>query len=182
MTARLSTGVATVLLTLFMPCQDVKLLIGDLEEERTSGASGSRWYWSQILRSIPAVAWLTIRRGGWMATCGVVAVTCGIQMAVEMVTGFAVYYLTPRGAVWPSITAGVITVVSLALVSFKASQIRRGAATILAMIAVCAITMQLVLAAQARQDLPSETVAALVVVPVVVLVGGSMSSRPRIRC
>jgi hypothetical protein len=182
MTARLSTRVATTLLALFIPHQDVEVLIGDLEEERTFGASASRWYWSQVLRSIPEAVWLTILRGGWKATCGVAAAACVMQVAVELITGFAVYYLTPIGALWPSITAGAITLASLAFVSFKASQIRRGAAAILALIAMCAIMAQLMLAIQVRQELPGGMAAALVAVPGVVLVGGLMSSRPRKRC
>jgi hypothetical protein len=178
-TALTQSHVAMTLLSLFIPQEDAEAIIGDLEEERASRAFGSRWYWSQIARSIPAVMWLTICRGGWVGTCGIAAAACAVQIAVEVTTGFAIYQFTPIDAMWPSVVAIVVTLTSLALVSYKASRIRRGAAIVLAGVAVCAVAVQLTLAAQAGPDLRSGTVIALIVVPGTILFAGSVSSRVR---
>ena len=166
--------VATTLLAFLIAREDVDAIIGDLEEERASLPSGSRWYWAQIARSILPVLWLSVHRSGLLATCGVALTACLAQMAIEVTTGVAVYRFAPRDALWPAAIALIVTFTSLALVSFRASRIRPGAAIVLAGIAVCAITLQLALAAQAGRDLTGALVA-LVVAPAMALVGGFLS-------
>jgi hypothetical protein len=181
LTALPRTRVAATLLALLIPREDVEAIIGDLEEEAAVRASGSRWYWVQVARSIPAVLWLPIVRGGWLATCGVALTACATQTAIEVTTGFAIHRFAPADALWPSIAALAVTLTSLALVSFKASRVRRGAATVLAGIAVGAVTLQLALVAQAGGELPAGTLAALIVAPGTVLAGGFLSSSSRSR-
>jgi hypothetical protein len=181
MTVSLRARVATALLACLVPLEDVEAIIGDLEEEETSRASGSLWYWAQVMRSIPSVLCLPISRGGWLATCSVALTACVMQVVIEMTTGLTIHRFAPLGSHWASVVAIFVTLASLALVSFKAARIRPGAATVLAGVAVCAITLQLAVAAQAGRGLPVGTLAALVVAPGTVLVGGFLSSTTRQR-
>ena len=169
--------VATALLIFLIPREDVHAIIGDLEEESAFRGSESRWYWWQVARSIPAVLWLTIHRGGWLATCATALTACVVQIAIEVTTGFAVVRFAPIGALWPSVAAVVVTFTSLMLVSFKAAQVRRGAANVLAGVALCAIALQLAVVGHAGQELPTATLAALVAAPGTALVGGFLSSK-----
>jgi hypothetical protein len=175
------TRIATTILALLLPREDVEAMIGDLEEEQASRGPGSRWYWAQVLRSIPAVLWLPIQRDGWLATCGVALTAGALQIVVELITGLTVQRFAPLEVLWPSVVAGVVTLASLALVSFEASRIRRGAATVLAGVAVCAIALQLALASQAGRDLRGGALAALIVAPGMALTGGFLTSRTRKR-
>jgi hypothetical protein len=176
----LRARIATALLACLLPREDVETIIGDLEEEgavRQSTSGSARWYWAQLLRSVPALFWLPIHRGGWRSTVGVALAACAIQIAIEVTTGFAVRELAPTGAQWPPFVALIITLTSLALVSYMASGIREGAATALAGVAVFAIAVQLMLAIQMNRVLPIGLLAALIVVPGTALIGGALSSK-----
>jgi hypothetical protein len=172
--------IATALLTFLLPREDVETIVGDLEEEdvaRRSTSGSARWYWAQLVRSVPALLWLPIHRGGWRSTVGVALAACAIQAAIEVTTGFAVRELAPSGGHWPAFVALVITLTSLALVSYMAAKVREGAATAVAGVAVFAIAVQVMLAAQMHRGLPIGLLAALVVVPGTALIGGALSSK-----
>jgi hypothetical protein len=181
MTRLLRTRVATTLLTFVLPLEDVEAIIGDLEEEETSRAWGDAWYWAQVMRSVPAVLWLPTRRSGWLATWSVAVTACVVQIAIEVSTGLAIRRFAPLDAQWPPVVAIVVTLASLIGVSFEAARIRPGAATAFAGLAVCAITFQLAVAAQAGSSLPVGMLAALVVAPGTALAGGFLSSKARRR-
>jgi hypothetical protein len=174
-------SVATRLLAVVLPRRDVDAIIGDLEEEcasRSPSRSGSaRWYWAQVMRSMPALLWLPIHRRGWRSTFGVAIAACGIQAAIEVTTGAAVHELSPPDARWPAALALVVTLTSLTLLSYQATKIRPGAAIALASVAALALVVQLLLAAQSGRGLPWKTLAALVVVPAVVITGGVLSRK-----
>jgi hypothetical protein len=176
--------VATALLAFVLPRQDVEAIIGDLEEEDASrspsSCPSSRWYWAQIVRSIPPLLWLPIDRGGWRSTIAVALTACAIQAVVEVTTGLAVHVLSPATAQWPAGLALLVTLASLALVSYRAARIRAGAAIALAGVAAIAIIVRLALAARAG-GVPVDTVAALLVVPATAFIGGSLSLRVRQR-
>ena len=176
--------VATWLLACVLPGQDVETIIGDLEEEyasRSRSPSDSvRWYWAQIMRSIPVFLWLPIQRSGWLSTFGVALAACAMQAAIEVTTGFAVHELFPPDAPWPAFLALIVTLPSLTLLSYQATRIRPGAGTALAAVAAFAIVVQLLLAAKAGRGIPLGTqLASLVVGPSMAFMGGVLSLNTR---
>jgi hypothetical protein len=179
MTRPARASVATRLLAFVLPLRDVECVIGDLEEEYGARSQAparlAGWYWAQIARSMPALLWLHIRRGGWPSTFGVAIAACAIQAAVEMTTGIAVHELAPPDAQWPAAVAVVVTLTSLIVLSYKAARIRPGAALVLAGVAALALAAQLLLAAQSGRGIPRGTVVALIVVPAIVCTGGFLS-------
>jgi hypothetical protein len=69
-----------------------RALLGDLVEEYairrrdTSRVAASCWYGTQLLRSIPWLLWIPVRRSGLIATIGVTLMACAAQAAVELLT------------------------------------------------------------------------------------------------
>jgi hypothetical protein len=177
--------IATALLTFLLPRQDVEAIVGDLEEENgsisQSSSASSWWFWRQVVRSIPPLFWLPIQRGGWRSTFGVAVAACAIQVVIEVTTGVAVHELSPPSAQWPALVALLVTLGSLALVGYASARIRAGAATALASMAGAAILARLVLTAFAGGGVAVEAVAALIVAPAMVVMGGSLSFRARQR-
>lgn len=173
--------VATRLLALCLPREDVDAIVGDLEEEHAarmrSGLRSARWYWGQVVRSMPLFLWLPVERGGWRSTLAVALAACALQAAIELTAGFAAYEWTPPDAQWPTTLTLVVTLPSLTLLSYKATLIRPGASTAFAAVGTLAIGVRLVLAAVAGRELPFGTIAALVVVPVLVTGGGFFALR-----
>ena len=180
MTLSSRARVATALLAILLPREDVEAIIGDLEEEDASrnASSGSPlWYWAQIVRSIPSLLWLPVYRGGWRSTFGVALAAALIQSVIEVTTGFAVRALAPTGPLWPLVVALVLTLTSLALVSYMAARVRPGAATVLAGLAVLAIAVQQLLIAYLTGHVRLVQLAAFVVAPSTAFMGGVMSSK-----
>ena len=178
--------VATWLLTCVLPRQDVNAIIGDLEEEYASRSRASsdahRWYWMQIMRSMPAFVWLPIRRDGWLSTFGIALATCAMQAGVEVTTGLAVRRLSPPDAVGSVVLALVVTLPSLMFLSYLATRIRPGAATAVPAVAAVAIFVQLLLTTSAGRDLPlGVQVASLFVGPSIAFMGGVLSLKTRRR-
>jgi hypothetical protein len=170
---------AALLLTCVLPAQDVETIIGDLTEECACGTWSSsartRWYWAQLLRSIPAFLWLPIQRGGWKSTFGVALAACAAQAAIEVTTRFAMYQLPLPDAWWAPLSL-VVTLPCLMFLGYRATRVRPGAATALPAVIAFGIVMQLLLAAWADAGIPLATqVASLVVAPSVALAGGVLS-------
>jgi len=75
-----------------VPVQAFDAALGDLAEEytlraqRTSSLRAARWYWGQIVRSMPQMMWIDIRRGGVLATF---AIACGAWLVASVVESIA---------------------------------------------------------------------------------------------
>jgi hypothetical protein len=174
--------VASWVLACVLPAQEVETIIGDLEEEyasRSPSTSGSvRWYWAQVVRSIPVLLWLPIRRSGCSDTFGVALGACTMQAVIEVTTKFATLELSPPNAPWPPVLTLVVTLPSLTLLSYLATRIRPGAATALTAIVVVAVVVQLIV--KAGHDMPFWTqLVALVVGPSAAFTGGVLSLKTR---
>jgi hypothetical protein len=119
-----------------------RALLGDLVEEYairrgdTSRVAASCWYGTQLLRSIPWLLWIPVRRSGLMATIGVTLVACAAQAAVELLTARVlprVVDVTARGYLPVALA---VVVGSLVVVSYVASRVRPGAGTLLGLIVI----------------------------------------------
>jgi hypothetical protein len=139
--------VANWVLACALPPQELEIILGDLEEEyalRSRSTPGAfRWYWAQIVRSVPVLLWTTVRRGGWLPTLGVALGACAVQAMIELTAKFAIVGLFPPDARWPAVLTLVVTLPSLMLLSFLATRIRPGAATMLTALIVLAVVIQL---------------------------------------
>lgn len=66
------------LLGLFATCEERELIVGDLSEEyiqrasQSGGAAARRWYWRQILRSLPHLVSSAFRTSPWKTAMAVV--------------------------------------------------------------------------------------------------------------
>jgi len=183
MTLPLRPHVAAAVLGFVLPRQDVEVIIGDLEEEdvacQLSSGGSSRWYWLQIARSLPSLIWLPISRDGWRSTFAVAFGACVVQIVIEVTTAVAMRELSSPRAQWPAVLALVLTLASLALVSYTAVRIRAGAGIALAGLASAAIILRLALDAHAGVEVPLQAVAVLLVAPATVIMGGRLSLRTR---
>jgi hypothetical protein len=171
--------VATWLLTCVLPAHDADAIVGDLEEERAMylrGTSAAVWYWCQVVKSLPSLGALIIRRAGIWSTIGVALAVCAVQAAVEVGTGLAVQELFPRGDRWPVVLTLLVTLPSLAAISYRAARIRPGAPAVFALIATTVIAAPLMLVPGAGARLP-QALASLALVPTIALTGGGFALR-----
>jgi hypothetical protein len=170
---------ASWLLAFVLPTRDVEHLVGDLEEElalRTCEPHGGHgWYWSQLARSLPRLLWLTMQRGGCIATVGVAVAACAVQAAIELGVGFGLYLISSPGTRWAQALSATLTLPALVFVSRQAARIRPGAAIALAIIAACVLFTRAAFLAAAGQPVPVVNLAALVVVPALALTGGILA-------
>jgi hypothetical protein len=177
---------ASRLLACVLPPRDVEAAIGDLEEEyalrcqATSRASTARWYWGQVVRSVPVFAWASVRRGGWASTLAVALGACVVQAAIEFATKFAMSAVVAPDTRLPAILTLVVSLPTLVLLSFLAARIRPGGATMLTTVILAAIVFQL--AVKTNAGLPVwNQIAALVVAPSAAFAGGILSLKVRQR-
>jgi hypothetical protein len=175
------TRAASLLLAFVLPADDIEHVVGDLEEELASSPlrRGHRWYWSQLARSLPSLAWLPIRRTGWLKTLAVAVAACVVQAGIELVVGSALYQLSWHEARWATAISMAITLPSLVFVARFAARISPGSATAVAAIAACVIIGRILAVAVAGHQLPSEALAALVLVPSLAFTGGALACKIR---
>jgi hypothetical protein len=165
---------------------DREAAVGDLDEEyalrltRGSCVRAECWYWTQVLRSVPWFLLTPIRRGGWLGTIFVAVAACVVQAAVEVCTGTAIQRLAAQHRDVTMLAGLIVVLSSLALVSYLAALVRPGAATLLTLIAVVAVSFQL--NAQARVGLLSlASIATAIAAPSAAFAGGALSLRSRNR-
>ena len=166
---------------------DREAAVGDLTEEyaiRLRGGSATRaacWYWGQVLRSVPWLLWLPVRRTGWLATFCVALAACACQAGVELGIRSAIVRLPPAAGPGDDprwIVASVLVLASIVAVSFASARIRPGASSVLAGIALIAVALQLTLRNGAGLSVGSQLVA-MVAGPSAACAGGVLSWRMR---
>jgi hypothetical protein len=115
-------------------------LLGDLMEEHAllaqtkSPADATRWYWSQVSRSVAALAWAAARRGLWLATLGAGVVGYGVVKICESTAAMALGNVFVQQPVLRAMSAFVVGVSGMVLGGFVAARLRRGAAAAVALI------------------------------------------------
>ena len=140
MKGRRRQRIASALLALAMFGDEV---MGDLEEElaiRARTQSTLRihlWYWSQVVRSIPAVVLQRCHRDGWFLTCAVAIVAILAQGAVEWTVRITVSGLMATSHV-RLLLSWLLGIGSLAGLGYLAASVRPSASILLALIAFTA--------------------------------------------
>jgi hypothetical protein len=151
-----------------------------LRSETTSQAGAAQWYWGQVGRSIPVLAWASVRQGGWASTLAVAVGACIVQAAVELATKFAMSAVVMPDARLPAILTLFVSVPTLAFVSYLAARIRPGGAAMLTALILIAVLFQLALKTNAGLPIWNQ-IAALAVAPSAAFAGGILSLRVRPR-
>lgn len=124
-----------------VPQDDRQYVFGDLAEEyadrrrHASRLSAQWWYWTQVLRSIPWLLWIPVRRSGSVATSSIALVACSVQAIIELTTASLLPRITRMDALLFAPFSLLIVLTSLVLVSWIANRVRPGAGTLLALIA-----------------------------------------------
>jgi hypothetical protein len=139
---------ASSALALLTPETQREEILGDLAEEfalrskssSTSAATG--WYYRQIVRSLPPLAWARIAKGTWLATLGT---ALGAYVALGIVE-YALNLTMMRVFTLPAAAVDALTLIFgfplLILLGFGVSRVRPSAATTLAAImAIVAIAV-----------------------------------------
>lgn len=176
------SGLAGWLLGCVLPRRELEIIIGDLEEEYAlrcrSTPDASRWYWIQVFRSLPPLLWAPVRRGGWLPTLGVALAACVVQALVELTTKLALVDLLPAGARSLDFLTLLVTLPSFTILSYLATRVFPGAATMLAGIVLFAVFLQV--AVQDGQGMTIWTqLSALCAGPSMAFTGGVFARRTR---
>ena len=136
------------LLRWLIPATDREQIRGDLAEEFSlrvqSSVSSRSWYWGQTLRSIPPMAWKTVRQGHWIRTF---LVALGASIASGLLESVADAVLLKRvnsPSLLHSILSLIIGLATMAAAGYVAARFRPGAETVMGAIVLVAVTVLLV--------------------------------------
>jgi hypothetical protein len=128
-------------------------MLGDLIEEyalRAESASpliASRWFWSQACRSVPSMAWSSLRSRDWLIS---MSIAMGVYIVMGTLKLAADLTITKFVAPQPPAEIVLAPVVFLAATSIGgcvAARIRRGATKFLALIVMITVAVLIYLKA-----------------------------------
>jgi hypothetical protein len=127
---------ASLLLSAVLQTGDRDALLGDLCEEFALRARGSqraaaRWYWTQAIRSVPALLGSRSRRGRWLST---LAIACAAYLVVGVLNAVGTSIVTRwlgGSASIDHIPAAVIGLAAIASGAHLASRLRPPAGEVL---------------------------------------------------
>lgn len=129
------SSLAGLLLGCVAPPGVVEALLGDLNEEyslraHSPGAAGL-WYWGQVVRSLPPLAWAGVTDRQWLSTWAIAAAAFALASVSEAAALDAAVRLLPLGPQEDLIHLAV-GLVTLALGGHLANRFRPAAAIALA--------------------------------------------------
>jgi hypothetical protein len=169
---------ATWLLERVLPERDQEAILGDLIEEYelrarlTTPWMVSRWYWGQVCRSIPRMAWGSVSRGRWLPTLGVALGAYIAAGALEFAGTVAISKLLTPDAPGYTVISLVIGLTTMVIGGYFATWIRPGAGTVMAGIVMLVVA---VLMTTTSGSAPLwYGLAFLVVGPLATLAGGTL--------
>lgn len=112
-------------------------VLGDLAEEYalrqqdTSTARAHTWYWGQLVRSMPALIWLDVRRQGALSTIATAVAAWIVASTIESLAMIAILGSDAGGGTLPHFLIGLG---AIALSGYLAALVRPAAPGILAAI------------------------------------------------
>jgi hypothetical protein len=167
-------------LTCATPSEDREAVVGDLAEEyaiRLSEGSPARalwWYWNQVIRAVPWLLWIPLRRSGVFGALAVAIVACIVQAGVELCAVFVIRNVAVQvNSIGPQVGLSVV-LLSLFMVSYAAARVRPGAGTLVAVIAMVAAVSQSIAIGPAALGLSH--VAGAIAAPSAALAGAAFST------
>jgi hypothetical protein len=138
---------ACSLLESVLPGPYREAILGDLIEEytlrseSTSPFAASRWFWSQACRSIPSMAWSSLRNGRGFIT---MSIAVGVYIFMGTLKFAADWMISKWVAPQPTtyvILAPVVFLTASAIGGCVAARIRHGATTFLALIVMITVAV-----------------------------------------
>ncbi|MGQ0643222.1 MAG: hypothetical protein ACT4P6_20960 [Gemmatimonadaceae bacterium] len=157
---------------------DKEAVLGDLAEERAlrlrraASPNDALWYWSQISRSVPPLAWAALRRRGWINIIGAGIAAYALMTVVQSAGQFALTKLLAAVPGPHMVFSLAFTIAAMILGGYVAVYIRRGAAAIVAIISTLSVVDFII--RTAGQTPLWLSVMWLLVCPLTALAGGAL--------
>lgn len=181
MTAPMVPRSAVWIVGRLLPKADSAALLGDLAEEHALRRRGeappneSWWYWSQVSRSVGPLLWAAARRGRWIGALGVAMAVYALITLVESYSVALISKLFVSGSIAFTIGSLAFSPIAMGIGGYAAARLRRGAATVLAIISAVAIVRLMVLSGNAVAI--GYLAGFLIVCPLTAIAGGALVHR-----
>ncbi len=126
-------------------CQEA--MLGDLIEEYTLLAesraplTASRWFWSQVCRSVPPLVWCSLRSRDWLMKM-IIAMGVYVAMAVmKFAADLTISKLAAPAPMTEVVLAPALFLATCAIGGCVAARIRRGASIFLALLVMITVAV-----------------------------------------
>lgn len=163
------------LLRCIVPTEERESIMGDLAEEfsfRTQ-SSAAWWYWGQTLRSIPIIAWQSVRRGLSIQTFLVALGAYFAAGLVEFAADAALAKIVNPKSFWEPVLGLITGLTTMTAGGYAAARLRQGAEKLMSGLILLAVTI--LFAAQVGEAPVWYGLAFLVAGPVASLAGGALA-------
>jgi hypothetical protein len=164
-----------------LPKADRDALLGDLAEESSlrqrseAPPNEAWWYWRQISRSLGPLLWAAARRGRWLGVVAVAIVVYALITLLESYSDALISRLFVSGGIAFTIASLAFSPLVMGIGGYAAARLRRGAATLLAIISAVAIVRLMLLSGNAVAV--AYLTGFLIVCPLTALAGGALGHR-----
>jgi hypothetical protein len=181
MRRHLPPRVAMWLLGRILAGKNREVVIGDLAEEHAlrirsaSPLTASAWYWGQVYRSVPPIAWSFVRGGLWLPTLGVAMAAFIAAGMVEFAGDLVISRLVDPDTLIQAFFGLAVGLTTMAAAGYFAAWIRAGAATALAVIVMISVSALMVTRSESAPLWYQ--LAFLIVGPLASLAGGTLFLR-----
>lgn len=144
MSHRSPASLTCLLLELVLPARYRDAILGDLIEEHavltksSSPFAASCWFWSQICRSMPFLAWLCLRDGWLVNLCIAITVFAGVA-AFKVAVDLAISKLFSPEPMTHVVLAPILFLSATTMAGCITARLRRGATVCLALIVVLTV-------------------------------------------
>ena len=135
------------LLESVIPLPYREAMLGDLIEEytlraeSTSPVTASRWFWSQVCRSVPSIVWSSLRSRGWLTSMSIAMGVYVVMGMLRFAADLTIAKLVAPGQTTYIVLAPVVFLTISAVGGCVAARIRRGATIFLAVIVLITVTV-----------------------------------------
>lgn len=135
------------LLESVIPLPYREAMLGDLIEEytlraeSTSPVTASRWFWSQVCRSVPSIVWSSLRSRGWLTSMSIAMGVYVVMGMLRFAADLTIAKLVAPGQTTYVVLAPVVFLTISAVGGCVAARIRRGATIFLAVIVLITVTV-----------------------------------------
>lgn len=130
-----------------LPVPYQEAMLGDLIEEytlrleSTSSFSASRWFWSQTCRSVPSMAWSSLRRGNWLINMSIAMGLWIVMGILKLGADLAISKLIGPERPTNVVLAPIAFLTTAAVGGCVAARIRRGVMIFLALIVMITVVI-----------------------------------------
>jgi hypothetical protein len=122
-------------------------MLGDLIEEynlRAESASprvAAGWLWSQACRSVPSIAWYSLRSGNWLISLTIAAGVYIVMVMLKLAADLAISKLVAPQEATQVVLAPIVFLMTTAIGGCVAARIRRGTTIFLALMVTITVAI-----------------------------------------